>query len=247
MHQDTDILAFGAHPDDVELTMGGLLLAARARGQSVVIVDLTRGEKGTRGDAATRAKEASEAARILGVQEREQLALPDCGVLLTEEARLRVMESMRRWRPRIVLAPDEEDLHPDHAWTGRLVREAAFLAGVGKLGQGGAHRPRAVLTACMHHLREPSFIVDISAHFQRKKEACLAYRSQFHNPASTEPETYIARPEFFVWWEARARTLGHTIGVQFGEGYMHRGPLRVDDPVQLFAHPGRYPSAPREP
>lgn len=242
MTNDIDILAFGAHPDDVELSVGGTLLAARARGQSVVIVDLTRGEKGTRGDAVIRAREAAAAAMLLDVREREQLDLPDCGVLLNEESRLRVIASIRRWRPRIVIAPDEEDLHPDHAATGRLVREAAFLAGVGKLGSGAPHRPRGTLSVFMHQLREPDFIVDISAHFARKREACLAYKSQFHDPASTEPETYIARPEFFTWWEARARTFGHAIGAEFGEGFLHKGPLRIDDPVALFAHPGRYPS-----
>lgn len=246
MSQDIDILAFGAHPDDVELSVGGTLLAARARGQSVVIVDLTRGEKGTRGDAATRAREAAAAAALLDVQARDQLELPDCGVLLNEESRLRVIGSIRRWRPRLVIAPDEEDLHPDHAWTGRLVREACFLAGVAKLGSGTPHRPRGVLSAFMHHVREPDLVVDISAHFARKKEACLAYRSQFHDPASTEPATYIARPEFFTWWEARARTFGHAIGAEFGEGFLHKGPLCIDDPLALFAHPGRYPSTKAE-
>lgn len=245
MSAQVDILAIGAHPDDVELTVGGTLLRARANGHSFAIADMSAGEAGTRGSREIRAREAAEAAQILGAVGRECLDLPDGAILLTEATRLAVVQCIRRWRPAIVIAPDDADLHPDHAWTGRIVREAAFLAGVAKIGSGAPHRPRAVLGCFSHTVREPSFVVDISEHYETKRRACLAYASQFHNPASTEPGTFIARPEFWGWWEGRARAFGQRIGAVYGEAFVHQGPLRVDDLVAQFADYGYYPKEPR--
>ncbi len=241
MNTGVDILAFGAHPDDVELTVGGTLLRAAASGRSFAIADLSAGECGTRGSAALRATEAAQAAQTLGASGRECLGLPDGAILLTEASRLAVVHCIRRWKPRVVIAPDEDDLHPDHAWTGRIVREAAFLAGVAKVGSGAAHRPQAVIACFAHTVREPDFVVDISAHFELKRAACEAYKSQFFNPNSTEPATFIARPEFWGWWEGRARAFGQRIGAVYGEAFVHRGPLRVDDVVAQFADYGYYP------
>lgn len=245
MTDSVDILAFGAHPDDVELTVGGTLLAAGAQGQSFAIVDLSAGESGTRGTRELRAQEAARAAQILGAAGRECLGLPDGAILLNEASRLAVIASIRRWKPRIVLAPHEDDLHPDHSWAGRIVREAAFLAGVAKVGSDAAHRPQAVLSAFAHTVHQPGLVVDISQHFQRKREACQAYQSQFHNPASTEPGTFISRPEFWHWWEGRARAFGQMIGAEYGEAFAHRGPLRVDNLVEQFRNYGYYPRGPR--
>lgn len=241
MNMSVDILAIGAHPDDVELSVGGTLLRAAAAGRTFAIADMSAGENGTRGNAQIRAHEAAEAAQLLGAAGRECLGLSDGAILLTEETRLAVVHCIRRWKPQVVIAPDEDDLHPDHAWTGRIVREAAFLAGVAKIGTGPAHRPRAVIACFAHTVREPDFVVDVSAHFERKRAACLAYKSQFFNPQSTEPSTFISRPEFWGWWEGRARAFGQRIGAVHGEAFVHRGPLRVDDVVAQFADYGYYP------
>lgn len=239
-----EVLAFGAHPDDVELTVGGTLLLLKDKGYRTGIVDLTRGELGTRGTADIRAAEAAEAARRLRADIRVNLGLPDGGVILDRESRLAVVRVLREHRPTLVLAPADEDLHPDHAHAGRIVREAAFLAGVAKLDTGQApHRPRAVLGCFSHTVRDPAIVVDITPWFARKKEACLAYKSQFHDPASREPATYISRPEFWTWWEARARTFGHLIGAEFGEAFAHDGPVPVADPVAMFKDFGYYPAS----
>lgn len=237
-----DVLAVGAHPDDVELTVGGTLLALGGLGYSTAIVDMTRGEMGTRGTPEARAAEAAEAARILGVADRMCLELGDGRVSLDEESRRRMVEAIRKYRPVIVLAPLEKDLHPDHAWTGRIVAEASFLAGLRRFEAAGEpFRPRTVLRYATHTIAEPSLVVDVSATFDEKRRACLAYKSQFHDPASKEPETYISSRGFWAWWEARARSYGNRIGAEFGEGLVHDGPLPVSDPVKLFRDFGYYP------
>ncbi|MAG57909.1 MAG: bacillithiol biosynthesis deacetylase BshB1 [Planctomycetes bacterium] len=237
-----DVLAFGAHPDDVELSVGGTLLALQELGHTVGIVDMTRGEMGTRGSPEIRAREAQEAARRLGVEVRQNLGLPDGRVALDETSREETIRVIRAQRPRLVLAPLQSDLHPDHEWTGRVVREAAFLAGLGKWETGqNPHRPRTVLHYFSHTLREPDLVIDITPHFSQKKEACLAYQSQFHDPESRKPATYIAGEKFWDWWEARARHFGHRVGVTFGEAFVHEGPLPVKDPVRLFDEFGYYP------
>jgi bacillithiol biosynthesis deacetylase BshB1 len=242
-----DVLAFGAHPDDAELSVGGTLLKLKAKGYRTGVVDMTHGELGTRGTPAVRAAEAEEAARRLGLEVRRNLGLPDGGVLLSEATRLSAVRVIRECRPALILAPIEEDLHPDHRWTGRIVREAAFLSGLGKLDTGQPpHRPRAVLGCFSHIVRAPSLVVDITPYFARKKEACLAYRSQFFDPASTEPETYISRPEFWEWWEARARHFGNFIGARFGEAFVHDGPVPAPDLMEIFSGYGYYPKSRRE-
>ena len=238
-----DVLAFGAHPDDVELTVGGTVLALRAQGYSVGIVDLTGGEMGTRGTPELRAREAAEAARRLGVEERRNLGLPDGRLTLDETSRSEVIRVLREFRPTLVLAPIESDLHPDHGWTGRIVREASFLAGLERWDTGqAAHRPRTVLGYFSHTTVEPDLVIDITPFFEQKKEACLAYASQFHNPASDEAPTYISSEGFWDWWEARARSFGHRIGATFGEGFVHEGPIPIRDPVKQFVEFGYYPS-----
>lgn len=244
MSQEVDVLAFGAHPDDVELTVGGTLLVLKEQGYRSGIVDMTRGEMATRGTPEIRAVEAATAAGLLGAALRRNLGLPDGRVALDEESRRKVIEVIREHRPTIVLAPVEEDLHPDHLWTGRIVREACFLAGLQRWDTGqAAHRPRTVLGYASHTVFEPSLVVDISPHFERKKEACRAYRSQFHDPDSKEPLTYISSARFWDWWEARARHFGHRIGATFGEPFHHEGPIPVRDVVRQFSAFGYYPSS----
>jgi bacillithiol biosynthesis deacetylase BshB1 len=214
----------------------------RALGYRCGIVDMTRGEMSTRGDPETRAREAAEAARRLGIEVRVNLGLPDGRVLLDDASRAATIRVIRQFRPAVLLAPIESDLHPDHSWTGRIVKEAAFLAGIARWDTGQpAFRPRTVLGCLSHTLQDPSLVVDITPFFQAKKEACLAYRSQFHDPQSNEPATYISRPEFWDWWEARARHYGHRIGVVFGEPFVHDGPIPVPDPVAQFRGFGYYP------
>lgn len=242
MNDHVHAVAFGSHPDDVELTVGGTVLAMRAKGHEVAIVDCTRGELGTRGTPEVRADEAKEAARRLGVTKRINLGLPDGHLRATDEARRKVVDVLRALRPVIVLAPREDDRHPDHAHTGLLVREAAFLAGITRYGAGGApHRPRAVLHYASHTLFAPSFVVDVSAHFEAKKHAALAYKSQFHDPKSSEPATYIASTGFWDWWEGRARHFGHMVGAKYGEPFLVDAPLLVTDPVAQFLDFGYYP------
>jgi len=237
-----DVLAFGAHPDDVELTVGGTVLALRAQGYTVGIVDMTRGEMGTRGSPEIRAQEATEAARRLGVEQRRNLGLPDGRVALDDASREAAIRVLREFRPTLVLAPVERDLHPDHGWTGRIVREACFLAGLERWDTGQPrHRPRAVLGYFSHTTVEPDLVIDITQFYEQKKAACLAYASQFHDPDSSELATYISSEGFWDWWEARARSLGQRIGAAFGEGFVHDGPVPVRDPVKQFETFGYYP------
>lgn len=239
-----DVLAFGAHPDDVELTVGGTVLSLKSQGYTVGIVDMTRGEMGTRGTPEIRAREAAEAARRLGVDVRRNLGLPDGRVTLDETSREEVIRVIRELRPSLVIAPIEIDLHPDHQWTGRIVKESCFLAGLARWETGQApHRPKTILGYVSHTTVDPDIVIDITAFFDAKKNACLAYASQFHDPESSEPETYIASAGFWDWWEARARGYGHAIGATYGEGLVHDGPIPVSDPVSQFVEFGYYPEA----
>jgi bacillithiol biosynthesis deacetylase BshB1 len=237
-------LAFGAHPDDVELTVGGTLLVLADLGYRTAVVDLTRGELGTRGTPEIRAREAAEAAARLGVAHRENLDLGDGAILPSDAVRAALVGAIRRLRPTLVLGPIDRDLHPDHAWGGRLLQDACFLAGVARYAPGlPAHRPRALLGYVSHTEVEPSLVVDISAVFDRKRQACEAYTSQFHDPKAGPADTYLSRPEFWEWWEARARNAGHSIGVRFGEPLIFAGPIPVPDPVAQFADYGYYPKS----
>lgn len=230
-----DVLAIAAHADDVELTCAGTLVALKARGRRFGLVDLTRGEMGTRGDAAMREREALRAAEILGADFRESLDLGDGGLRHTRESELAVIELIRRERPRLVLTSYPEDRHPDHARAGRLVADAAFYAGLRKLETAHpAHRPQQTIFFSTAYLHEPSFVVDITAAWPRRLEAIRAFSSQFHNPASAAPQTMLSQKSFLELIEARARHFGFLIGVEFGEGFVSRLPPRIDDPVACF-------------
>jgi N-acetylglucosamine malate deacetylase 1 len=236
-----DILAFGAHPDDVELAVGGTLLLAQEAGQKTAIVHLTAGELGTRGTPAIRRREANAAAEMLGAATMEIAGLPDGHLEPDLQAKRVVVDAIRRHRPSLILAPYWEDLHPDHKVTGELVRQAAFLSGLVNWNPGLAPwRPNRVLYYMSHTGFEPNLIVDIGAVFETKKRAAQCYGSQFHNPDSQERETYIARAEFWDWWEGRARHWGHLIGATHGEPLCSGGPIPTRDPSSLFRDFGRY-------
>ncbi len=230
-----DVLAIAAHADDVELTCAGTLVALKARGRRFGLVDLTRGEMGTRGDAAVREREALRAAEILGADFRETLDFGDGGLRQTRENELAVIELIRRERPRLILTSYPEDRHPDHARAGRLVADAAFYAGLRKLEtQHPAHRPQQTIFFSTAYIHEPQFVVDVTAAWPRRLEAIRAFSSQFHAPGSKEPQTMLSQESFLNTIEARARHFGFLIGVEFGEGFVSRRPPRIDDPVACF-------------
>jgi bacillithiol biosynthesis deacetylase BshB1 len=230
-----DVLAFSPHPDDVELGCGGTLAGLATRGLTFGIVDLTRGEMATRGTPEMRAREAAEAAQILGARFRETLDLGDGGLRTDRAAELDVVNAVRRARPRLVFAPLPTDRHPDHARAGRLVPEAAWYAGLAKLETDlPPHRPDQVLYYATYVLVMPTFLVDVSAAFTTKVTALRAYRSQFFDPNSLEPETYVSSKGFFEGIEARARALGRIANVEYAEGFVSNAPPTLADPVAAF-------------
>jgi bacillithiol biosynthesis deacetylase BshB1 len=221
-----DILAFGVHPDDVELGCAGTIMAAIDQGKKVGIVDLTRGELGTRGTPATRTQEAAAAAKIMGVDVRENLDMAD-GFFANDEAHQRkIIALIRKYQPDIILANAPEDRHPDHGRSAKLVSDAAFLSGLRKvetihdgLAQE-AWRPAYTFHYIQDRFIQPSFVIDITAYMERKMEAVLAYGTQFTNADTTEPQTYISSPQFLETVKARALMLGKRIGVGYAEGYI---------------------------
>ena len=230
-----DVLAFGAHPDDLELGCGGTLAALARRGYRVGVCDLTRGEAGTRGTPETRAEEARRAAALLGAAFRVTLDLGDGGLRTDRAAELEVIGVVRRARPRLVLGPWESDRHPDHVRASRLVTEAAWYAGLTALGTDeAAHRPQQVVYYLSSLLAVPTFLVDVTATFETKLEALRAYRSQFHAPEAKGPETYVSTAGFWDGITARARVFGRMIGTPYAEGFLSRVPPRLDDPVAAF-------------
>lgn len=231
-----DVLAFGAHPDDVELGCGGTLASLAGRGRGVGIVDLTRGEMATRGTPEIRSREASEAGRILGARFRANLDLGDGGLSTDRAAQLLVIEAVRLSRPRLVLAPWTEDRHPDHERAGRLVAEASWYAGLVRLETGlPAHRPDQVVFYAAYALLTPTFLVDITGSFGAKQAALRAYASQFHDATSSEPATYVSSTSFWDGVEARARAYGRIANVAYAEGFVSKAPPTLADPAAAFA------------
>ena len=235
-----DILVLASHPDDAELGCGGTIARHVAQGDKVGIVDFTRGELGTRGTPETREKEAQDAAKILGVDTRENLHLADGFFQNTPESQLVVIRAIRKFRPRIILANAVFDRHIDHGKGATLAYDACFLSGLTRIKtqdeQGReqeAWRPEVVYHYVQSQFIKPDFIVDISAHWETKMKAVKAFSSQFFDPESKEPETYISKPGFLRMLEARAIEYGHAIGADYGEGFTTRRFIGVDNLFQL--------------
>jgi bacillithiol biosynthesis deacetylase BshB1 len=233
--QIVDVLAFGAHPDDIELGCGGTLLSLSAQGYKVGMVDMTRGDRGSRGTVEDRDREANDALKVLGFEFRENLNLGDQRLRDTIENRVAVVECIRRHKPRIVFTHWIQDRHPDHEGAGVLVKHAMFLSGASNFeGKGEAHVPSRLLFWSYTQL-EPNIYVDISSFYEKKIEATKCHRSQFHDPNSSGPKTLISSPQFFDNVQARHRYAGLQIGTLYAETFFSYGKFRIDDPVDFFA------------
>jgi bacillithiol biosynthesis deacetylase BshB1 len=232
-----DILAIFAHPDDVELAVGGTLLKMKSLGYRTGALDVTAGEMGTRGTVEGRAKEAEDAAKILKVDVRENLGLPDGHVFAGDDERTKLVRVLRRLKPKVLLTHQDSDPHPDHNHIVQLVRESARLASVRRYDpeSGGDKIEPPIVAHNIFSLRVvPSFIVDISDFLNEKMEAIRAHKSQFYDPASTEPETRLSQKGFLKALEGRSRYYGSMIGVRAGEPFHVAEALNVDDPVALL-------------
>jgi bacillithiol biosynthesis deacetylase BshB1 len=237
---ELDVLAIGAHPDDVELSCGGTIANCVRQGYKVGILDLTRGELGTRGTPKTRAEEAAKAASILGAVVRENLGLPDGNIEVTEKNRLKVMTVFRKYRPKILLMPHWLERHPDHEHAHTLAREAWFYSGLRKIEtklNGRIQepwRPHRYFHFMQTYEFTPSFIVDISETYATRVKAIMAFKSQFYNPASKEPATFLSHESFIELLETRAKYYGSQINAKYGEPYYSVEPVGITD---LFALP----------
>lgn len=230
-----DILVFAAHPDDVELACSGTVLKHISLGYKVGIVDLTRGELGTRGSAEIRAEETRVASSILGIHSRENLGFRDGFFEIDEAHLLRVVEVIRKYQPEIILANAASDRHPDHKRAGDLVSRANFLSGLRKIETENQSqwRAKAVYRYIQDNYIEPDFVVDISGFEAKKLEAIKAFKSQFYDPNSTEPKTPISREDFLDFILARAKQLGRPINAEYGEGFTVERYVGVDDLFEL--------------
>ncbi|MCE7059755.1 bacillithiol biosynthesis deacetylase BshB1 [Dyadobacter sp. CY343] len=234
-----DILAITAHPDDVELCCAGTLLSQIALGKTVGIIDLTRGELGTRGTPEGRIQEGKNAAAILGVSVRENVGLADGFFRNDEEHQKAIIPFIRKYQPDIVITNSIDDRHPDHGRGGKLVSDSCFYSGLRMVktydalgNEQEAWRPRQVFHAVQDRYIKPDFVVDITAFHDQKIEAVRAFKSQFHIPeyrGEGEPQSYISTPEFLEFITARAREMGHAVGVTFGEGFTNARMLGVKD------------------
>ncbi len=222
---EINILAFGAHPDDVEISCSGTLLKHIAMGKTVGIIDLTQGELGTRGSAPLRLQEAEAARQLLGVSTRENLAMMDGFFEVNQENKLKVVEMIRKYRPQLVLANSIHDRHPDHGRASQLVSEACFLSGLPKVETElngiaqEAWRPSAVYHYIQDRYIRPDVVFDVTPFMEKKIESIQAYSSQFFDPKSDAPETPISRSDFFDFLRSRAKEFGRPIGAEYGEGF----------------------------
>lgn len=229
-----DILAFGVHPDDVELGCGGALIASVRSGKKVAVIDLTRGELGSRGTAETRDQEAQAASLILKLSARENLRMADGFFQINEENTFKVIKAIRKYQPEVLICNAPSDRHPDHGRSAQLVKEAAFLSGLIRIeteeeGQKQtAWRPKNLYHYIQDDYIEPDFIFDISDSYNERKEAILCYTTQFNVVAGDGVQTYISKPQFMQSVEARATLFGKRIGAAYGEGYLKTRALGIN-------------------
>jgi bacillithiol biosynthesis deacetylase BshB1 len=226
-----DYLAFGAHPDDVELSCSGLLILEKSLGKTTGVIDLTEGELGSRGTVATRYQEAADAAAIMKLDIRENLQLPDGFFKNDEATQLKVIHKIRKYKPEIVICNAVEDRHPDHGRGSQLIEDAAFLSGLLKIetydnGEKQEHwRPKYVFHCIQDRYLEPSFLIDISSIFEKKLASILAYKTQFYTAEIAGPETYISKPGFLDLIINRDKMHGTRIGVEYAEGFISKKKL----------------------
>ncbi|MBK7630312.1 MAG: bacillithiol biosynthesis deacetylase BshB1 [Ignavibacteriales bacterium] len=229
-----DVLIFGAHPDDAELAMGGTIAKLTKSELKVGIIDLTRGELGTRGTAETRQQEAFNAAITLKVAVRENLEIPDGDLKITKENLLKIIVEIRKFKPKIIFAPYFNDRHPDHIDASNLVKRAMFSTGLSKINSfdkeipQNHYRPEKLYYYMQTYTFDPTFVVDISDTFDLKMKAVECYSTQFHNPKSKEPETFISSPEFINYIKSRAEFFGFSIGKKFGEPFYSEEKIEFD-------------------
>lgn len=234
-----DILVIAAHPDDAELGCSGTIAAHIAKGFKVGIVDLTHGEMGTRGTPEIRLQEAEDAARILGLSARENLGFKDIYFKDDEAHQLELIKVIRKYQPEIVLANAITDRHPDHGKGASLASNACFMSGLRKIETElngelqKAWRPKFVYHYIQNNYIQPDFIVDISAHWDTKVASIMAFKSQFYDPSSKEPASFISSPEFLPFIESRSREFGHRIMVKYGEGFTVERFIGVDNLFDL--------------
>lgn len=235
--KEIDILAIFAHPDDMELCVGGTLLKMKSLGYKTGALDITRGEMGTRGSMRGRAEEAENAAKILKLDIRDNLGLPDGHVFVTDDERVKLVRKLRELKPKIILTHQLDDPHPDHDHISHLVRESARLSSMKNYdGEFGQERLKVPVVA--HNVFSqrvyPSFIVDISDFLEEKMQAIAAHKSQFYDPESKELETRLTNKGFLTELENRSRYFGSLIGVKAGEPYFVREALNIEDPIKLL-------------
>lgn len=229
-----DVMVFSAHPDDAELSMGGTIAKLSKAGIRVGLIDLTKGELGTRGTPESRQKEAFQAAIYLKAAIRENLGIPDCNIKRNKDNLMRLIISIRKYKPKVLFAPYINDRHPDHVHTSRLVKEAKFASGLAKLKTfekevaQEPYRPQKLFYYMQTYTFEPSFIVDITETYESKMNAVKAYGSQFYNPKSVEPETFISKPDFINYIESRTQFYGFQIGKKYGEPFYSEEKLEYD-------------------
>jgi len=238
-----DVLALSAHPDDTELCCGGTLAALVNQGKKVGVVDFTRGEMGSRGTPEQRLKEAANAAEVIGLEVRDNLGLPDTRLESTREYQKKIIQKIRAYRPHVCLVGAPSDRHPDHGNGTQLALDAIFFSGLTKIetfDNGGTPQKRWRPSHVLHFMQDrpfkPDIVFDISDTFETKKEAILAFETQFNvQDPGDEPETYISNEDFFDGIEARARHYGHLIGATYGEPFKYQnGPVPMGSFGALF-------------
>lgn len=236
-----DILVMAAHPDDAELGCSGTICAEIAKGKKVGILDFTRGELGTRGTPEIRLAESAEATKVLGVHARENLGFRDGFFVNDEEHLMKIIKVIRRYQPEVVLANAIDDRHPDHGKGSALAVDACFKSGLRMIETfeedgtlQAAWRPKNVFHYIQDRYISPDFIVDISAFWDKKEASIRAFRSQFYDPSSSEPSSYLSSPEFLEFIESRSREFGHAIGVKYGEGFTSYRKLGVNSVLEFL-------------
>jgi bacillithiol biosynthesis deacetylase BshB1 len=230
-----DVLAFSAHPDDIELAAAGTLVKLIKQGYVVGIADMTRGELGSRGNREIRQEEAREAARLMGAAVRECLDIPDGGVTVTEENRLKAIRLLRKYKPSLIFNHYWKANHPDHENTSRIITEACYLSGLAKIDTGQErHRPKRILYHQIWYDVTPSFVVDVSNEVERKWKIVRAHKSQFYDPNSKEPETRLSSPAFLQSVETRMRYWGALVGVSHAEPFLTTDPFVIPDLMEAM-------------